>query len=307
MKRERRYCQLVNGVSLMYFKEFGAKRDLHKKTAVWAPRPAAAGEHARDRNHAFRRTARLATRPTACRAGCAKSPPCSARGNAEEFNLEFFANGGVPPVMILLQGGTLQAETRAAIERMVSGEAKKNNRIMVIEAEPAGGGLNRPPPQARVTVERFGGDRQSDRMFENYDERCEERVRRAFRLPPIFLGQVKDYTFACYDAETETLTDAGWMKYDGFKPGMRIACYDTKTQSLTYQEPIGGALVYDVENVEMYRFQGESLDLCITRKHRMSWSTQRGVEKLTTIEEMLSTLLGPTSLRGSISTMKGKS
>ena len=37
MKRERRYCQLVNGVSLMYFKEFGSKRDLHKKTAVWAP------------------------------------------------------------------------------------------------------------------------------------------------------------------------------------------------------------------------------------------------------------------------------
>src|SRR5665213_2669269 len=35
MTRERRYCQLVNGVSLMYFKEFGSKRDLHKKTAVW--------------------------------------------------------------------------------------------------------------------------------------------------------------------------------------------------------------------------------------------------------------------------------
>ena len=137
--------------------------------------------------------------------------------HAEEFNLEFFANGGVPPVMILLQGGTLQAETRAAIERMVSGEAKKNNRIMVIEAEPAGGGLNQTPPQARVTVERFGSDRQSDSMFENYDERCEERVRRAFRLPPIFVGQAKDYTFACYDAETETLTDAGWIECDRFK------------------------------------------------------------------------------------------
>ena len=293
MKRERRYCQLVNGVSLMYFKEFGAKRDLHKKTAVWAPfgQRLPANMRATEIMHFV--VLPDSHTPYGVPRWVCQIPSVLGSRHAEEFNLEFFANGGVPPVMILLQGGTLQAETRAAIERMVSGEAKKNNRIMVIEAEPAGGGLNQTPPQARVTVERFGSDRQSDSMFENYDERCEERVRRAFRLPPIFVGQAKDYTFACYDAETETLTDAGWIKYDGFKPGMRIACYDTKTQSLTYQEPIGGALVYDVENVEMHRFQGESLDLCITPKHRMLWSTQRGVEKLTTIEEMLSTCTRP--------------
>jgi hypothetical protein len=31
-----------------------------------------------------------------------------------------------------------------------------------------------------VTIERFGGDRTTDSMFENYDAKCEERVRRAF-------------------------------------------------------------------------------------------------------------------------------
>ena len=79
---------------------------------------------------------------------------------------------------------------------MTSGEAKKNNRVQVLEVEPAGGGLNQPTPQARVTVERFGADRQQDSMFEKYDERCEERVRRSFRMPPIFVGQSKDYNFA---------------------------------------------------------------------------------------------------------------
>jgi hypothetical protein len=114
---------------------------------------------------------------------------------AEEFNLEYFDNGGVPPVLILLQGGTLQAETRKALQQMTSGEAKKNNRVQVLEVEPTGGSLAQ-TPQARVTVERFGGDRTSDSMFEKYDERCEERVRRAFRMPPIFVGQSKDYNFA---------------------------------------------------------------------------------------------------------------
>ena len=33
-------------------------------------------------------------------------------------------------------------------------------------------------------------------MFELYDERCEVRVRRAFRLPPMFLGQADDYAYA---------------------------------------------------------------------------------------------------------------
>jgi capsid portal protein len=114
---------------------------------------------------------------------------------AEEFNLEFFDNGGVPPVMILLQGGTLGSETRKAIEQMSTGEAKTNNRMQILEVEPTGGSLSQ-TPQAKVTVERFGGDRTTDSMFEKYDERCEERVRRAFRMPPIFVGQSKDYNFA---------------------------------------------------------------------------------------------------------------
>jgi hypothetical protein len=33
-------------------------------------------------------------------------------------------------------------------------------------------------------------------MFQKYDERCEEHVRVAFRLPPLFLGKAADYNFA---------------------------------------------------------------------------------------------------------------
>ena len=115
---------------------------------------------------------------------------------AEEFNLEFFDNGGVPPMLIVLQGGTLQAETRNAVEQKMSrGSAASKNRVQVLEVEPTGGTLNS-AGQARVTVERFGGERQNNSMFETYDDKCEARVRRAFRLPPIFVGQAQDYSFA---------------------------------------------------------------------------------------------------------------
>jgi hypothetical protein len=64
-----------------------------------------------------------------------------------------------------------------------------------VEVHSSGGSLDS-PGNVRVTVERFGSERMQDSMFENYDARCEERVRGAFRLPPIFVGKSKDYNFA---------------------------------------------------------------------------------------------------------------
>src|SRR5271166_3898185 len=196
MQRERRYCQLVNGVTLMYFKEFGSKRDLHKKTAVWAPQGQRLPAQMRATEIIHFTAIPDAHTPYGIPRWVNQIPSVLGSRKAEEFNMEFFDNGGVPPVMIVLQGGTLQAQTRQAIEQKMSGEAKKNNRLMVLEVEPAGGGLNQPTPQARVTVERFGADRQQDSMFEKYDERCEQRVMRSFRIPPIFLGGTKDFNFA---------------------------------------------------------------------------------------------------------------
>jgi len=195
MTRERRYCQLVNGVSLMYFKEFGSKRDLHKKTAVWAPPGQRFPATARATEIMHLIVLPDSHTPYGIPRWVNQTPSVLGSRKAEEFNLEFFDNGGVPPVMILLQGGTLQAETRTAIERMNAGSAAKNNRLQVLEVEATGGTVDS-TPSAKVTVERFGADRTKDSMFEDYDDKCEARVRRSFRLPPIFVGQSKDYNFA---------------------------------------------------------------------------------------------------------------
>src|SRR5690606_20257571 len=69
------------------------------------------------------------------------------------------------------------------------------HQIPVIETISTGGSLEN-ASQVRVTVERFGAERQSDSMFEKYDERCEKRVRRAWRLPPLFVGASDDYNYA---------------------------------------------------------------------------------------------------------------
>lgn len=192
--RERRYAQMI-GHQLVYFKEFGALRDLDKVTGKWAARG--------QRLPAKRRGSELihltkypdAHTPYGVPCWIAQTPSVLGSRKAEEFNLEFFENGGVPPILILIQGGLMADKTRKAIEQRLHGPAKKANRVQVIEADPTGGSLDH-PGNTRITVERFGAERQSDSMFEGYDERCEVRIRRSFRLPPIFVGQSQDYSFA---------------------------------------------------------------------------------------------------------------
>ncbi|WP_113155980.1 phage portal protein [Nitratireductor sp. OM-1] len=195
-QRERKFVQLLNGTTLVYFREFGSSRDLNKRTAAWSEK----GQRlpAKDRATEIIHFTALpdAHTPYGVPRWISQLPSVLGSRKAEEYNLDFFDNGGIPPVLILLQGGTLQPETKGALDlKMGRGTASKKNRVQVLEVMPSGGTFNS-PNQARVTVERFGAERQDDSMFEGYDEKCETRVRRAFRLPPIFVGAAEDYSFA---------------------------------------------------------------------------------------------------------------
>lgn len=194
--RERRYAQLTNhGGEVIYFREFGSSRQLHKKTGKWESpdNPIPLEDRATEVLHFI--DLPDATSPYGVPCWITQLPSVLGSRKAEEFNMEFFDNGGIPPALIILQGGILAAQTRTAIENMSFVRAAKKQRLMVVEAEPTGGSLDS-ANQVRVTVERFGTERQNDSMFEKYDDKCEQRVRRSFRLPPIFVGASSDYNFA---------------------------------------------------------------------------------------------------------------
>jgi len=195
MERHRRYAQLVNGKALVYFKDFGVPLDLDKNTGKWADKGQRLPAKTRATEIIHFTCVPDSKTPYGVPRWISQLPSVLGSRKAEEFNLEFFDNGGIPPILIMLQGGMLQDETRKALEQKTSGPASKLNRVQIIEVEPVGGSLDH-PTQARVTVERFGSDRMNDSMFENYDEKCESRIRRAFRLPPIFVGSAENYNYA---------------------------------------------------------------------------------------------------------------
>ena len=192
--RERRFAQMI-GHQLVYFKEFGVLRDLDKHTGKWAPKGQQLPVQRRASELVHMTKYPDAHTPYGVPSWVAQTPSVLGSRKAEEFNLEFFENGGVPPILILIQGGVMAEQTRKALEQRLHGPAKKANRVQIIEVDPTGGSLDS-PGQAKIMVERFGAERMADSMFEMYDERCEVRVRRTFRLPPIFVGQSHDYNFA---------------------------------------------------------------------------------------------------------------
>ncbi len=195
MTRYRRFVQLVNGVQLRWFKEAGCPLDLNKFNGRWANPGERLPAQQRATEVMHFKALPDAHTPYGIPRWISQLPSVLGSRKAEELNLEFFDNGGVPPVLILLQGGVLAAESRKAVEQGLTGPAKKNNRVKVIEMEPNGGMIG-DNPTTKVTVERFGAEKQNDSMFEKYDERCEVRIRRGFRLPPIFVGSAADYSFA---------------------------------------------------------------------------------------------------------------
>lgn len=191
--RERRFVQEVNGKKV-FFKEFGASRDLDRTTGKWAkkgtrlPVQSRASEVIHFHGKKEPKTSYGSPR------WINQLPSALGSRKAEEFNLEYFDGGGIPPLLLLVQGGYLGDQTKEALTAHFSAKGSKH-RAAIVEAVSSSGSLDS-SGSVQLRVERFGSERQSDAMFMSYDKACEEHIRISFRLPPLFLGKSQDYNFA---------------------------------------------------------------------------------------------------------------
>ena len=201
MMRERRFCQIV-GTTKVFFSEFGASRKLDKTTGLW--QKDFEEKFKDDKERVFQPANEVLWLPLK-RGGpsapygdvrwMGQLPSILGSRKAEEFNLEYLDSGGIPPMLILVSGGTMASEAVDELRNHLTSRGKARVQAIVMEAFASEGSLDR-AGQVDIKVERFGTERQKDSLFEMYDKRCEERVRKAYRLPPLFLGMAEDYTFA---------------------------------------------------------------------------------------------------------------
>jgi capsid portal protein len=191
MRAERRFVQKI-GAKLVYYKEYGSERDLDRHTGAWAD---AGSLPAEKRAHEIihEKDIEDVRSPYGVPRWITQLPSVLGSRMAEEHNLAFFHSGGVPPVIVFVSGGLVSDKVSQTLNTYLTGGAKNKRRGIAVEV-PSSGQLEN-ERAASVSVERFGGQ-DADSTFENYDEKNEKRIRKAFRLPGIFFGMADSYNFA---------------------------------------------------------------------------------------------------------------
>ncbi|MDH5184698.1 MAG: hypothetical protein OEX12_12525, partial [Gammaproteobacteria bacterium] len=192
--RERRFAQVI-GNKTVYFKEFGASRDLNKDTGVWNEVGNRLAAEKRATEIVYFSVTLDSDSPYGVPRWLHNSPSVVGARKAEELNLEFFTSGGIPPILITLAGGAFTEDTKLLLQNLFSGSPDKKMGAALLEAYPTGGSIDS-SGSVSLDVHKFGAESQKDSMFEGYLDKCERRVRRSYRLPPLFVGKTEDFSYA---------------------------------------------------------------------------------------------------------------
>jgi PBSX family phage portal protein len=126
----------------------------------------------------------------------------------EEVNYLYFDNKSVPPLALLVSGGSLSGESVPRIERFIDENlrGKQNfHRMLIIEADTAKGGAD--SGRTKIELKPLTDAQQQDALFQVYDERNIDKVGAAFRVPRLLRGESHDYNRSVADAQLRFAED----------------------------------------------------------------------------------------------------
>jgi PBSX family phage portal protein len=122
---------------------------------------------------------------------------------AEEVNLSYFNNKSVPPLALLVSGGTVSDDTITRLEKFVDQEIRgKGNfhKILILEAAPADGASLDSAARSRIELKPLTDAQQKDALFLDYDARNQDKIGMAFRLPRMLRGDIRDFNRSTAEA-----------------------------------------------------------------------------------------------------------
>lgn len=123
---------------------------------------------------------------------------------AENTNLGYFKDNGIPAMMLLVLGGAMTDQAQRDFKSMVQqarGSGMQNKIVMLDirgdeQAASDKGMIQRPD----VRLEPLMQVRQNDAFFQTYEQNSAKKVRSSFRLPAIFTGLTEEVRMAVAQA-----------------------------------------------------------------------------------------------------------
>ncbi|MFI8709951.1 phage portal protein [Bacillus sp. NPDC077411] len=196
-KRFRRFVQ-IRGNKKVFFKEYGDPRILNKNTGEFVVDATSIGEED------------IATEVIHFKIGPEAYGKPRYLGNiislygarkAEELNYYYFKQGRHVPAAVIVENGQLTDSSFNEIqEYMKSVEGVDNaHKFLLLEAEGIESknfkGEEDITP-VKVQIKSLAEMLQQDALFLEYDTKTRDKLRSAFRLPPLYTGESQDYNKA---------------------------------------------------------------------------------------------------------------
>lgn len=125
---------------------------------------------------------------------------------AEEINFITLKNNNIPSMAVLVSNGQLTEGSIARIQEFVESQVQGSenySRFLLVEAE---GQYEGQEGGIKVDIKPLTDQQMRDQMFQEYGKNNASKIRRAFRLPPIFIGSADDYSKATAE-ESRRLAD----------------------------------------------------------------------------------------------------
>ncbi|WP_430742668.1 phage portal protein [Bacillus atrophaeus] len=197
-KRFRKYAQMIDG-RVIYFKEYGDPRTLNLET----------GEY--DENTPFEKQAHEVVHFKIGSGAYGKPRWIGHIVNlygarkAEELNFMYFKQGRHIPAAITIENGMLSKDSYKQLQDYMNGlEGVENaHKFLLLEAEGIAKGKNIHGDEeivpVKVDIKSLAEILQEDALFLEYDQKSRDKIRSAFRLPPIYTGEAQDYNRATAD------------------------------------------------------------------------------------------------------------
>lgn len=202
--RFRRFGQVREDDSVIWFREAGDPRTLHKRTGVFHKDP-------REVRFSNRATSLVhfkiyhAMTPYGMPLWTGNSLSVRGSRSAEEINWATINNNNIPSMMIIVENGRL---TDGSIDRLREwtekhiASSQNYSTFLILEGEATEEGAPN-PANFRIRLEPLKAVQQKDELFQEYQEHNAARVRQSFRLPPIFVGRSMEYNRATADTSRD--------------------------------------------------------------------------------------------------------
>lgn len=182
--------------------------------------------------------------------------------SAEEVNFTTLRNNNIPSMAITVSNGRLTSGSvkriREFVQTQIQGSANWS-RFLILEGEPSQLQDGTDTGQIKLEIKPLTNEQMRDMMFQEYGAANRDKIREAFRLPPIFIG-------GCHSEDTEYLTEVGWKRFEDVADGVAVATMNTASGALEYQVPTERHS-YSFEG-ELLHLQNRGIDAMVTPNHR---------------------------------------